>query len=155
MCFEQVIQNVLKITSYHLKNPTDEVQFVFDEQPGYHGVAYEEFEKARLNIGWALRHRVPPPMFRPTVELVPLQAADLLAHETYKEVKNLRGGRKLSGALRALVTKRPHYGDFVDARAFAALERASRLGEMHIPADELRGIGRLYDPNKPLRGDGE
>jgi hypothetical protein len=79
------------------------------------------------------------------------EAADLLAYETFKEVKSLREGRKFSGALRALVKGRVHYGDFVDARAFAALERAARTNATTVSAEELRGIGRIYDSNTPIR----
>ena len=154
MCFEQIIQNALRITKYHLKSPNDEVQFIFDKQPGYHGTGYEQFEKACFNLQVGLRHRLPPPIFGDSAEVLPLQAADLLAHETFKEVKNHQDGRNLSAALRALVTGRQHHGDFVDARAFAAIEKASRAKTTHlIPAEDLRGVRRLYDSHQPLRGD--
>lgn len=155
MCFQHLVQNALRVTGHRLPNDSDEVQFIFDEQKGYEGLAREMFRKARDSVpGVDVRHRVSDPLFGKSHKLIPLQAADLLAHETYKEVKNLREGRKLSGALRALVKGRAHYGDFIDAPTFALLERASREGTTaEITKDEFPGPRRLYDPHQPLRGD--
>jgi hypothetical protein len=151
MCFEQVIQNALNITKLALTAGDDTVQFIFDEQPGYQGVAVQQFEQARAAVQVGLRHRVPPPQFASSLTALPLQAADLLAHETYKEVKGRKEGRPFSGALRALIAGRQHYGDIVDARAFAAIEKATREGLSGIPAEELRGVGKLYESNRPIR----
>lgn len=155
VCFQQLVQNALRVTGHHLTNDSDEVQFIFDEQKGYEGLAREMFKEARGSVpGVDVRHRVPDPLFRESHELIPLQAADLLAHETYKEVKNLREGRPLSGALRALVTGRVHHCDFVDAPTFTLLEKASREGTLdQLSVDQFPGLRRLYDSYLPLRGE--
>ena len=157
MCFQQIVQSSLRVTAHHLTQSNDEVQFIFDEQKGYEGDAREMFKQARdtvASFGVDVTHLVPEPLFRESEAILPLQAADLLAHESYKEVRNRQDGRPLSGALRALVKGRVHYGDFIDASTFARLERASREGTVTgITKEEFPGLGRLFDSNHPLRGE--
>lgn len=85
----------------------DHLQCVFDEEKDLGAQAQEGFEVIRDQFPH-IRTRVRRPHFAHSHELPPLQAADLLAYETYKELRNRKDDRAPSKALARLVAGRPH-----------------------------------------------
>lgn len=88
------------------------VQCVCDEQPGLQGLLQDTFAKARE---FAMRDapcRISHLQFEDSKEVLPLQAADILAYETRKDVLNRmeQPQRPRSRALRYLVRSQPHLG---------------------------------------------
>jgi len=83
----------------------DKIRIVCDKQPGLECYLRRVFE---LTMAYRpeLERRIGSPLFEHSDEVLPLQAADLIAHETYKEVKSRREkpSRKVSIALERLVS---------------------------------------------------
>lgn len=78
---------------------TDSIQPVLDEREGFSEAVALSFANVRQFIGPELAAKVMFPISRGSKELVPLQAADLIAYETFKEVKarfdNIKPRRQL------------------------------------------------------------
>ena len=111
-CLGHVINNVLHLCEYALIDPKSEIQFILDDQPKWKGDAWEMFEGA-VRLAGRDPQDFEKPMFRNSERLPPLQAADLLAYETSKEVKKRRDdpSQKVRGALEALeLVSKPSLG---------------------------------------------
>jgi hypothetical protein len=93
------------------------------------------------------------PEFRKSIETPPLQAADLLAYETLKEIRNRRARpqKPVREALATLTSRRPHVGRFVnlDAAVPSLVEHGERL-----PGVDDTRLGVIYDHRgiEPNRG---
>lgn len=93
------------------------------------------------------------PEFRKSVDTPPLQAADLLAYETLKEIRSRRARpqRPVSKALVRLTSNRPHEGRFLNLDA--AVPELAERGE-RLPGMDSTKLGVIYDHNgvEPNRG---
>jgi hypothetical protein len=136
----------------------DDMKFVFDRQPGRQGQMELELEQA---LDWATElstrrglDRVPlrtSPEFADSRSAVPLQAADLLAYETYKELKGRHApnARSASRALQRLVDGQTHFALCLDPSRIFINQRLESLGwdrEFEPPA-------LLFMTGVPLRAD--
>lgn len=85
-----------------------------------------------------------PPAFLSSIDSPPLQAADLLAYETLKEIRSRRARppRPVSKALALLTEKRPHMGRFLNLDA--AVPGLATFGD-RIPGTDDTRLGIIYD----------
>ena len=92
------------------------------------------------------------PQFECSKKVLPLQAADLLAYETFKEVKNKYNDpdRKPSGALKALIDAHYHKGICIDSATMQFMLERRERGEP-MPGALVPSI-QLYESGRPLRG---
>ncbi|MEX2109068.1 MAG: DUF3800 domain-containing protein [Gemmatimonadaceae bacterium] len=134
------------------------MQFVFDRQPTRQQRMEEEFQDA-LERARDLSNRrgfdtVPNSdriSFGDSRVAVPLQAADLLAYETYKEIKGRHkvNSRPISRALERLVEGQTHFAVCLDPPRIFANQRVERFGwhsEFEPPAP-------LFMTGVPIRAD--
>ncbi len=125
----------------------DRLQLVFDEadEPGK---ALQSFMTMREIVAPALADRIRPPHFGPSHEIEPLQAADLLAYETYKEMENrlTLPLREPSRALTRLVAGPMHMGRYWSFADLRSVSSRRKLGEDADYAARL-----IYDS---IKGDG-
>jgi len=133
-----------------LRVDADQIQPVFDKIDGFEHVLLAQFAKVEKLIGPEYWKGVGSPIITHK-PLAPLQAADLLAYETYKEARNRREGRVPSMALRRLFRGRPHFARCVFFENPQKLMLHKATGGA-IP-DDL-SVGLLYTPGGPLRGKG-
>jgi hypothetical protein len=82
-------------------------------------------------------------------DLPPIQAADLLAYETRKELENRIEARPVSKALDRLVNGRIH---FARCAVFPELPEFLRLKSAGIVPDATASV--LFHSDKPIRGKG-
>src|SRR6185437_3722504 len=130
LCASGAIHDSLEVAQNMLDsaNADDEVQIIFDEQMGYVGHTHDQFLRARrLQPEW-MANRAPLPIFRDSKKTVPLQAADLLANETYKEVKSRIEQRPTSAALERLVANRFHRAHVFDVDLLQLYQRGTAEG---------------------------
>src|SRR5258708_14379077 len=76
----------------HAIKPDWIIATVFDDKKGIKGVAHELHESLMSHLD--IKDRMPPPVFRDMKQFLPLQAADMVAYELYKECErqfNKRG----------------------------------------------------------------
>ncbi len=139
LCAGTVVSHVAVLCRRMLAQ--DSVLFVFDEQKGMQGKAQEMFDEVKEDVQTRgqLLCDVAGPLFRPSHLNAPLQAADLLAFETYKELENrsVEPPIKQRISLRRLVEGRPHYAHYYDA----ATLRKLKAGKVDIYAD----IPKVYN----------
>jgi hypothetical protein len=85
-----------------------------------------------------------PPAFLSSKDSPPLQAADLLAYETLKEIRSRRARppRPVSKVLALLTGKRPHIGRFLNLDA--AVPGLATYGD-RIPGTDDTCLGIIYD----------
>lgn len=108
----------------------DRVRVIVDRKVGFSQRITSNFKIAREVIADPdLVERISPPEAGDSKELLPLQAADLLAHETVKEVWNRVEGRPVRGSLQALVDARFHRARCFDFPPLAEVERIHATGE--------------------------
>jgi hypothetical protein len=136
----------------------DEMKFIFDRQPGREGQMATELEQA---LDWAtalsMRRGLDPlplrtsPDFADSRIAVPLQAADLLAYETYKELKGRHAlnARPASRALERLVEGQTHVALCLDPYRIFINQRVESLGW----EDEFEPAAPLFMSGVPLRAD--
>lgn len=92
---------------------SDTVQCICDEQPGLQGVLHDTFEYARdVAMRDRAACRISDLQFENSKELIPLQAADMLAYETRKDLLNRMENpqRHRSRALTYLIGQKSHIG---------------------------------------------
>jgi hypothetical protein len=108
LCCGVVTDAVFQLSEDYIKDDT--VQIVFDEHDELEAKVREVFKDLRSVWPAEYRRKIKSPMFEPSETLEPLQAADLLAYETYKEMKNRTETppRKVSAALDRLVSAKRH-----------------------------------------------
>lgn len=133
-CFRKVVQHVFRCCDF--LEAEDSIQFVFDEKDDVAFRAIQAFGRVVDEERGLFRAKVLEPQFARSHELAPLQAADLLAYETFKEMKNRFHGEEqlpVSVALHRLVSERyhvalvsTHWGLISDA--FIAQSRADEDG---------------------------
>lgn len=114
-----------------------EVRIIFDEQGKLEHLAREAAESAENLFGDKFGGDLREPRFAESHTTVPLQAADLLAYETLKEVRNRIEGRTASTALERLTHGRRHVGRYLNLNAVL---RGDGVGE---PLPEYDGGARL------------
>lgn len=118
MCVSAVVYDVLRLTEMKLEAiGNDVVHVIFDEQRDFEYRVKQIFDVTLDQMPEPVRRRMRRPQHERSVDVFPLQAADLLAYETYKEMVNRseKPPRPMSIALRRLVTERrmhaAHYWD--------------------------------------------
>lgn len=150
LCMRLVVHDVLYANKGFLRDD-GEVQVIFDTQRGQEGKARHYFEQIRRSLVPELGERVRPPIFEDSKRVVPLQAADLLAHETYKEVANRleQPPRPVSKALRRLVTSRYHRATVIDTELLSEYVRQIKAGQPVTGPD----APVLYESDQSLRGE--
>jgi hypothetical protein len=129
----------------------NDLHFVFDKQKGLESKAQMMFDSALRFVGLD-PEEFDDPDFKHSHKIPGLQAADLIAYETFKEAKKRRvdPDRPVSGALTALLDAHYHYAACVPEETTAFLiER--HLAGVPISQDEL-GELTLYESGKPMRG---
>jgi hypothetical protein len=130
-CFPTVISQILDV--YGKRLPEYPIEFVFDDQKGLEGEALDTFREVRDQLlRPEFREFVATPIFRPSHQVKPIQAADLLAYETQKKVFNDRFDpqRDYRKSLMRLVLGRAHIAKYFDWPSVqAALLRVSEKGE--------------------------
>jgi len=121
LCFSTVVLGALRLAENKLGS--DKLEFVFDRQDDLRHRAGLMFDEIRRLMPPELMRRVKDPRFEESHEIMPLQAADLLAYETYKEMKNRREKppRPVSKALGRLVEGRLHAAHYFDKTAYAQM----------------------------------
>ena len=140
---------VLCVTTHvlMLSNPAYPVQVTCDEQPGWQGALSEIFAFAREPLVNHRSAKISELVFKDSRDLAPLQAADLLAYETRKELLNRleQPPRNRSKALARLIERGRHVAYYVDR------EILSGVTHPHGPLDRPR---LLYsDPRMTLPDD--
>jgi hypothetical protein len=152
LCFGIIIRNVLQVRTLQGIEPKGDVRFVFDKQRKLEGVAREMFSEA-IGLGGVEAQGLQDPSFEHSHDVMPLQAADLFAYETFKEIKNRRDEptRAPSRALCALLESQHHMGFRVRADTIRMLlERRVRGKSTHT--DEIPSL-LIFQSGRPLRGD--
>ena len=120
----------------------ERIDFVLDEQPGLMGRMTDAFEKARELVARDTDIPMKLEGFRDSKEVLPLQAADILAYETRKDLVNRTESpqRPRSRALIRLIESIPHVGFYL--RPLSVIY--DQGGDLGIP-------GILYSSNPPNR----
>ena len=147
--FMIVVGTLMKAVSSQEHYPTS-IQPVFDEEDDLEDRAHKSFRKAREFFGASLGPRIKSPLFRPSHEIEALQAADLLAYETYKELENRleTPPRKPSIALERLVAGQPHIARYYDAHVIRELEGDPQAKyEAGLIYDSITGPGIVRGPH--------
>ncbi len=124
----------------------ESVSVVLDRKQGFYSRVEEQYEKVKAEIrspADAAKFELPIP--GDSEKLSPIQAADLLAYEVYKECANRIQGRKVSKALARLAAAHPIFTSvmtfpgWVEAKTKA--ERRALMGKVHS----------LWEPRGPVR----
>jgi len=146
MCFWWVMEAALLLAERHLGS--DDLQLVFDDERRLRQRSRTVFELGLLQYP-RLARRVRRPEFLDSKTALPLQAADLLAHETLKEMRSRRETppRKISRALERLVAGRLHVAHFCDPDMFREIRRNVNLTH---PAETLE-LPDVYRPFEVTR----
>lgn len=138
-CVSGVTRDAINLAR-HQPGEVDTLQCVFDEEKDLWSQATQGFGHVRESSG-EFAKRVLPPMSGRSHDLPPLQAADLLAYETYKELRNRHEGRDPSRALVRLVSSKWHQGYWAPLPFILA---CLALDEAGVDIPESRGH-RIYD----------
>jgi hypothetical protein len=132
----------------------ESIQPIFDEEDDLEDRAHRAFRRSRKEFGLDLGARIKSPMFRPSHEIEALQAADLLAYETYKELENRSDvpPRKPRIALERLVKGQPHIARYHDFHMLMDLmskgdDAKSSRHEAGVIYDSITGPGILRRPH--------
>jgi hypothetical protein len=143
-CLISVVRTSLNFAHQVLGD--DHIQFVFDEQDDMASRAHRMFPIVLQWIQPHLRDRVRRPHFAPSHLLAPLQAADLLAYETFREVKNreCEPPIKERTALRRLVEGAPHRAEFLQPDVIWGIREERKAGKV-LSASDLVKFPRIYD----------
>lgn len=127
----------------------DRIELIFDNQEGLkrtirivHQILLMDFPPERAA-------KISEPIFRDSRQIIPLQAADLLAYETYKELKSRLEvpARPPSRALERLVQGRSHSGIFVDGLLVESMVKQDR----HLAKSERLRPKTLYQTGLGVR----
>jgi len=131
MCAGLLMYDVGKV--YSRLGAEDSIHLIFDRQRGQEGKAHEIFREAEglLKERGLLSCKISPPQFLDSESLAPLQAADLLAYETFKEAKNrlIEDWRGPSMALQRLIKGKPHVAHIIDVKLLQEIRKAVELGQ--------------------------
>jgi hypothetical protein len=142
LCLKMILIDVLSIGAKLLDTSADRLEIVLDRQDKQVGRSWVYFDDMCALIGDELKCVLPIPKFDDSKAALPLQAADLLAHESARELIN-RGPpreRRMSIALSRLVETRWHMGSYIEPDLLNEYRRRSVLG---LPMSDLK-LGILY-----------
>jgi len=144
MCVGQIIHNTLNWAAK--LSPGDGVQFIFDREPKLQGHALTMFDKMRDAFDLNVLAGVGSPQFEHSHVLAPLQAADLLAYETYRECfgRFLPDPEPISPILGRLVRTRHYFADYISRELIQQQVRGERLSLTQHPDGTYR-FPVLYD----------
>lgn len=123
-------------------NECSEVRIVFDEQGKLEHLAREAAGSAETLFGEEFEGVLRRPRFAQSHTTIPLQAADLLAYETLKEVRNRIEDREVSTALERLTRGRRHVGRYLN---LDAVMRGNDVGDPLPEYDGGARLGVVYD----------
>jgi hypothetical protein len=119
-CFVALLMNVV----YFLKSwypPIEELQVIHDDQPaGIRGMIMNAYDEAHAYVSPSCPFKISRPLnFKVSKDVLPLQAADILAYETRKDVVNRLSTpqRARSRGLIHLIENLTHIGFYVDGVA--------------------------------------
>jgi hypothetical protein len=146
MCFWFVMEAALRLAEPHLG--TDRLLLVFDDEKRLRHRAESVFESG-LDEYPHFRGRVHAPSFLDSQKILPLQAADLLAYETYKEMRNRAADppRSVSRALSRLVEGRKHIAHYCDGTLLRMIRRQSQGSNPPLTFD----LPVIYQPGEVCR----
>lgn len=119
-----------------------EVQIIFDEQGKLEHLARTAADSAKKLFGDEFGGDLRGPRFAESHTTIPLQAADLLAYETLKEVRNRIDEREASTALERLTRERRHVGRYLN---LDAVLRGDGVGDPLPEYDGGARLGVVYD----------
>jgi hypothetical protein len=149
-CLVSVVRTSLNFAHQFLGD--DHIQFVFDEQDDMASRAHKMFPIVLQWIQPHLRDQIRKPHFAPSHLLAPLQAADLLAYETFREVKNrdCEPPIKERTALRRLVEGAPHRAEFLQPEVIWGIHQERKAGK-ELSASNLVKFPCIYDVSGIVR----
>lgn len=143
LCVGIVFSQAILLFKKMRTSDTDELLIVVDEKRGFHRKMMESFETVRDGVhGLSFIER---PVSRQSHRFPGLQAADLLAYETRKEIQSRIEAcrdeappiRPVSKALERLVEGRQHFAQVIDA-PFLMLSKVAR--ERNQPPPEPKSL---------------
>lgn len=139
-CFAMVCGDAIRFAEATMGEGT--FQPILDEHD-LRGKPEQIFNEMRGMFAAHLGDRIQPPIYWPSHTLEPLQAADLLAYETYKELDNRSESppRIPSKALERLVEGRLHIGRYYDAYDQREVNDRLRAGDTTV----VQKSGLVYD----------
>ena len=154
MSLMNLVGTVIKVGQPVL-GPGDKLQIVFDNRPKFKQLTVEHFDRVVNFLGKAAAAVVESPDFKHSHEVHPLQAADLIAHETWKEAKSRSEGgkRPVSMALRRLVAGRQHFALVSEYEQLLEVQRKYRQG-LDYRQDRLRPKF-LFQTGTPWRSESD
>lgn len=125
-----------------------------DTQTEFEALLHKTFD-AVMGEYPSLRDRVAAPLFLRSHDALALQAADLLAHETHKEIRNRSKTppRRPSKALERLLQGRMHLATYQDRSVVEALHEQERAN-LSLPPEaraEIFTLPAVYEPRGVVR----
>jgi len=147
----EIIQQIFS-TARLLLEPEETVQVVLDEKPKVKGLVDRYFYKTLEKIDKSIAARIHYPMFRHSHELEPLQAADLLAYETFKEAKSrVYERRPVRIPLRRIVAAHAHQARCSTVHQIVEILRRKKEGLPLTIADRHLWPMLFYESGTPWR----
>ena len=151
LCFSTILVNAINFLRRWVPRVTS-LQVVHDEQPGMKGKLSDAFDDAKRIVADDCPFQINGLDFRHSHELLPLQAADILAHETRRELlkrlANPQGVRSL--ALAHLLSRRPHVGFYVDYSLLDEVRDSSVLPPVLYESPEARAMMPWIENSKTI-----
>jgi hypothetical protein len=126
----------------------ESIHFICDTQPGSQGMLSDLWASVLERTGNWYGKDLSQLDFEDSKKLPPLQAADLLAYETRKELKSRmeQPPRRMSTALQRLLASHPHIGLYCDTDILRELEEADKTGTKWKGPGVLYQVGIVPDP---------
>lgn len=124
-CFQQIVLNVAHLVRIAGSRHVRTVQFVHDEgDKDLKGKLVAAFDRAKDMVQPDLPFVIHGLDFRPSVDLPALQAADIIAYETRKDIENrlAKPQRPRSRGLIHLLRSRPHAAFYVDHQVIESVQ---------------------------------
>lgn len=144
-CIRFCLGNALSLSN-HLPE-TEKIRLVFDKRVKFFRAMQVSFDKVMEIMGPELGRKVKPPVMSDSKEVAPLQAADLLAYETFREVVARMEDSPPSNILERLMAGRTPYVSVCIATPLLAKGATGRL-----PTSAR--VQTLFKRGKPLRAAG-
>jgi hypothetical protein len=126
---------------------TEKIRLVFDNRGKFFQAMQKSFDEAIEILGPSLAGKVEPPIMMDSKQAAPLQAADLLAYETYREVIGRMEDLPPSSILERLVAGRTPYVSTCIATPLLA--KGATGGQPRSALGQ-----RLFKRGRPLRAPG-
>lgn len=97
LAFQHLVEMMaLKLSEAEIVGPSDRIAYFFDEQTEYQGRAKEIFSSLTKDGDLEYTNRVGSITFDDSRRFLPLQAADILAYENLRYLRDYRHGLRLS-----------------------------------------------------------